>query len=79
MELIKLAPVDRLDVTTLVDNTADALLPDVEELVVPGKCPSWQAHHALQLAMSRAYRPNSVGCRLELSATADEDFAEMTP
>jgi 7,8-dihydropterin-6-yl-methyl-4-(beta-D-ribofuranosyl)aminobenzene 5'-phosphate synthase len=48
-----------------------ALARERPQLVVPGHCTSWQAHHALQQAMPHAYRPNSVGCRLELSATAD--------
>jgi 7,8-dihydropterin-6-yl-methyl-4-(beta-D-ribofuranosyl)aminobenzene 5'-phosphate synthase len=45
-----------------------ALAAEKPELVVPAHCTSWQAHHALYDALPAAYRPSSVGCRIEVRA-----------
>ena len=55
--------------------TVAALTEERPHLIVPAHCTSWLAHHALYEAMPRAYRPNSVGSRLELRAAPETEVS----
>jgi 7,8-dihydropterin-6-yl-methyl-4-(beta-D-ribofuranosyl)aminobenzene 5'-phosphate synthase len=50
-----------------------ALAAERPRMIVPAHCTSWLAHRALYDAMPEAYRPNSVGSRIELAATDGVD------
>ena len=65
---IPLRPVDAVAVTTLMDNSCDALLPAAEApaVLVPAHCTSWAAQHALAAGLPDAFRPNAVGSRFAL-------------
>jgi hypothetical protein len=61
-----LTPADRVDITSVLDSTADMLLPDA------GRPSVGTVRNGGPLP-GLAYRPNSVGSRIELTATDGMD------
>jgi len=63
-----LKPVDRLEITVLVDNSIDTFLPSTDEVRRPrlttGHCTGWKATHALARELPEAFVQPSVGTRL---------------
>jgi 7,8-dihydropterin-6-yl-methyl-4-(beta-D-ribofuranosyl)aminobenzene 5'-phosphate synthase len=59
----------------LLATTVTALADECPQLIAPAHCTSWLAHQALYEAMPQAYRPNSVGTRLELQNASETNVS----
>jgi hypothetical protein len=71
LERVPLAPVDRVEVLSLMDNSMDTLLSSTAiapAVLVPQHCTGWRAHHALSRALPGAYCPNSISTCWTLAA-----------